>query len=152
MHYVTIDGKPRNEYTDDDWHEWNRTVVDEFRRNSGAVGGALTGAPILLLTTVGRRSGRLRMTPLTYLPDGGRMIVFASKGGSTQAPSWYLNLLSDPRATAELADKTVEVAATVLEGAEREQVWALQKKRYPVFAHYEQIAGREIPVVALSHA
>jgi deazaflavin-dependent oxidoreductase (nitroreductase family) len=147
---MTTEGKPRSEYSDDDWHQWNRSVVEEFRRNGGKVGGVLAGAPILLLTTVGRRSGRPRMTPLTYLPDGERMIVFASKGGSPQEPSWYRNLLSDPHATAELADRTVQVVAAVLEGAEREQLWALQKHRAPVFAHYEQTAGREIPVIALS--
>lgn len=147
---MTSEQKLRSEYTNEDWHDWNRTVVDDFRRNSGAVGGVLAGAPILLLTTTGRRTGLPRMTPLTYLRDEERMIVFASKGGSTRPPSWYLNLLSDPRATAELPDGASDVVATVLAGAERAELWARQKQEYPVFAHYEQVAGREIPVIALS--
>jgi deazaflavin-dependent oxidoreductase (nitroreductase family) len=149
---VTSEEKPRNEYTDEDWHEWNRKIVDEFRRNRGAVGGTLAGAPLLLLTTVGRRTGLPRMTPLTYLPDGQRMIVFASRGGSTRTPFWYFNLRSYPSAIAELPDETVEVEATVLAGKEREQRWTRQKQLYPVFSQYEQVAGREIPVVALSRA
>jgi deazaflavin-dependent oxidoreductase (nitroreductase family) len=149
---VTSEKKARNEYTDEDWHEWNRKIVDEFRRNRGAVGGTLAGAPLLLLTTVGRRTGLPRMTPLTYLPDGHRMIVFASRGGSTRTPFWYINLRSYPSAIAELPDETVEVEATVLAGKEREQLWTRQKQLYPVFSQYEQVAGREIPVVALSRA
>jgi deazaflavin-dependent oxidoreductase (nitroreductase family) len=146
--YVTSEQKPRSEYTNEDWHNWNRTVVDEFRRNGGTVSGALAGAPILLLTTTGRRTGLPRMAPLTYLRDEERMIVFASKGGSPRLPSWYLNLLADPRATAELPNGRHEVVATVLAGAERAELWARQKQEHPVFAHYEKIAGREIPVIA----
>src|SRR5436305_1644078 len=76
-----------------DANDWNTNVINEFRANSGAVGGPFKGAPMLLLHTVGAKSGSTRVNPLMYQPlDDGRVAVFASKGGAPTNPDWYHNL------------------------------------------------------------
>jgi deazaflavin-dependent oxidoreductase (nitroreductase family) len=92
--------------------DWNKQIIEEFRRNGGKVGGSFEGAPLLLLTTTGARSGMARTTPVMYLPDGDRMIVFASKAGASTNPDWYHNLVVHPKATVEVGSETFEAMAT----------------------------------------
>ena len=80
---------------------WNDDIIAEFRANQGKVGDKFEGAPILLLHTVGARSGLARINPMIYLPDGERMIVIASKWGSPGHPDWYHNLKAHPDVTVE---------------------------------------------------
>ncbi|MEA2209847.1 MAG: hypothetical protein QOF54_2324 [Solirubrobacteraceae bacterium] len=129
--------------------DFNRKVIDEFRANDGKVGGPFDGAPVLLLTSTGARSGERRTTPVMYLPDGDRMVIFASKGGSDANPAWYHNLRANPAATVEVGSETVEVEAIVTEGEERERLFRHQAELYPQFAEYERKTTRQIPVVAL---
>jgi deazaflavin-dependent oxidoreductase (nitroreductase family) len=133
-----------------DPNDWNAGIIEEFRANGGAVGGQFEGAPLLLLTTTGRRSGERRTSPMMYLDDGsGRWLVFASKAGMPTHPAWFLNLEADPRVTVEIGDRTVEASAVVLEGDERDRWFAEQARRYPGFAEYQAKTDRVIPVVAL---
>lgn len=132
-----------------DMNDFNRAIIEEFRANGGKVGGPFEGAPVLLLTTTGAKSGERRTTPVLYLPDGERMIVFASKAGAPTNPAWYHNLLANPTVTVELGDETVDVDAVVTTGSEREQLFDRQAGLYPQFAEYAQKTTRQIPVIAL---
>jgi deazaflavin-dependent oxidoreductase (nitroreductase family) len=129
--------------------DWNRAVIDEFRANGGKVGGQFAGAPLLILTTTGAKSGKQRTHPLVYLPDGDRLIVFASKGGAPTSPDWYHNLVANPTATVELGNETFDVKATVLTGEERDRIFAKQAEQMPGFAEYQAKTTRTIPVVVL---
>jgi deazaflavin-dependent oxidoreductase (nitroreductase family) len=132
--------------------DWNTQVIEEFRANEGKVGGGFAGAPLLLLHTRGRRSGQDRVHPMMYLPDGDRLLVFASKGGAPTHPEWYLNLVANPDVTVEVGTETFPAQATVLAGEERDRFYAEQARRYPGFAEYERNTTRVIPVVAITRS
>jgi deazaflavin-dependent oxidoreductase (nitroreductase family) len=129
--------------------DFNRKVIDEFRANEGKVGGPFEGAPVLLLTSTGAKSGEQRTTPVVYQQDGERMVIFASKAGAPENPAWFHNLRANPSATVEVGPDTVEVEAVVTDGDERERLFSKQKQLMPQFADYEQKTTRQIPVVAL---
>ncbi|MEU8242663.1 nitroreductase/quinone reductase family protein [Actinoplanes missouriensis] len=125
--------------------------MEEFRANNGVVGGMFAGARLLLLTTVGARSGRPHTVPLGYLPDGGeRVLVIASAGGSPRDPAWFHNLVAHPRVTVEDGAFTYEAAAAVLTGAERDTVFARAVEQDAGWERYERASGRVLPVVALT--
>jgi deazaflavin-dependent oxidoreductase (nitroreductase family) len=132
-------------------NDWNRAIIDEFRANGGKVGGQFAGAPLLLLTTTGAKSGKPRVAPVMYLADGDHLYVFASKAGAPTHPDWYHNLVANPVATVEVGTDRYDVKATPLEGEARDRVFALQAERYPGFKEYEEKTKgtRTIPVVAL---
>ena len=129
--------------------DFNRKVIDEFRTNEGKVGGPFEGAPVLLLTSTGAKSGERRTTPVVYQPDGDRMVIFASKAGAPENPAWYHNLRANSTATVEVGNDTVEVEAVITDGDERERLFSKQKVLMPQFADYEKKTERQIPVVAL---
>lgn len=130
-------------------NDWNEQIIAEFRANEGKVGGMFEGAPMVLLTSTGAKSGKPHTTPLMYLPDGDRVVIFASKGGAPTNPQWFANLVANPDATAEVGVEKFAVKAVVTEGDERNRLFEEQKKRYPQFAEYEKSTPRTIPVVAL---
>lgn len=132
-----------------DMDDFNRAIIEEFRANDGKVGGPFEGAPVLLLTATGAKSGERRTTPVVYLQDGDRMVIFASKGGAPNNPGWYHNLRVNPSATVEVGSEKVDVDAVVTEGEERERLFRRQAEIFPQFADYEQKTTRQIPVVAL---
>jgi deazaflavin-dependent oxidoreductase (nitroreductase family) len=129
---------------------WNSNIIEEFRATGGKPGGMWEGRPLLLLTTTGAKSGQHHTTPTMYLPDSNRLIVFASKGGASTNPDWYLNLVAHPEVTVEVGNESYEAIATVLNGEERDQLFAKQAKLYPMFAGYQEKTSRKIPVIALS--
>lgn len=129
--------------------DWNKAIIDEFRAHGGKVGGRFEGRPLLLLHSVGARTGNRRVNPLAYQDLGGRYAVFASKGGAPTNPDWYYNLVANPRASVEVGTDTFNVIARVARGQERERIWTAQKQRMPGFADYERKTKREIPVVIL---
>jgi deazaflavin-dependent oxidoreductase (nitroreductase family) len=133
-----------------DPNDFNNKVIAEFRANEGRVGGPFEGAPVLLLSTIGAKSGERRTTPVVYLPDGERMVIFASKAGAPTHPAWYHNLLANPTATVEVGSETVEVTAAVTSGEERDQLYTRQAAVMPQFNDYEQKTDRVIPVLALA--
>jgi deazaflavin-dependent oxidoreductase (nitroreductase family) len=128
---------------------FNTKIIREFRENDGKVGGPFEGAPVLLLTSTGARSGQERVNPMMYLRDGTRLVVFASKAGAPTNPDWYHNLVAHPDASVEVGAERFSVRATVLSGAERDSLYAQQAKLYPGFAEYEAKTTRTIPVIAL---
>ena len=130
-------------------NDWNEKIIEEFRANEGRVGGPFEGAPMVLVTSTGEKTGKPRTNPLMYLPDGDRVVIFASYGGAPENPQWFNNLVANPEATAEVGTETFKVRAVVTEGEERDRLFEEQKKRYPQFAEYETKTDRKIPVVAL---
>ena len=130
--------------------DWNSATIKEFRENSGKVGGMFEGAPLLLLTTKGAKSGMTRVNPMMYRADGDRMFVFASKGGAPTNPDWYHNVVANPDVTVEVGTETFPVHATVVTGKERDEIYAKQASLYPFFAEYQEKITRKIPVVALA--
>ncbi|NJP90952.1 nitroreductase family deazaflavin-dependent oxidoreductase [Nonomuraea sp. FMUSA5-5] len=130
--------------------DFNQQIIDEFRANKGQVGGPFEGARLILLTTTGARSGAPHTVPLGYLPDGDRILVIASAGGSPRHPAWYHNLRADPRATVETGIFTYQAKAVALEGEERERVFARAVELDAGWAAYEKKSGRTLPVVALT--
>lgn len=134
-------------------NDWNQQIIDEFRANGGEVGGDFTGAPLLLIHTVGARSGQERINPVMYQDLGeGRVAVFASKAGAPTNPDWYHNLVANPAVSAEIGTGTKEFRARTASPAEREPIWSRQKQAFPGFADYEAKTDREIPVVVLEPA
>jgi deazaflavin-dependent oxidoreductase (nitroreductase family) len=129
--------------------EFNRRNIEEFRANHGRLGGQFEGAPVLLLHSTGARSGEERVSPMMYLADGERYLVFASAAGADRNPAWYWNLVAHPDARIEVGDDSVDVHAVELHGAERDAKYAIQAQRYPGFAEYERKTSRKIPVLAL---
>ncbi len=132
--------------------DWNDKIIAEFRANGGQVGGHFAGQPLLLLHTVGAKSGLPRVNPVMYQRVDGGYAVFASKAGAPTSPDWYHNLLAHPRVQAEIGTETVELVARVATDDERERIWSAQKAAYPFFAEYEQKTTRRIPVVVLEPA
>lgn len=131
---------------------WNQQIIEEFRANGGKVGGQFEGAPLLLLTTTGARSGRPYTTPVMYLRDGDRYMVFASKGGAPTNPDWYHNLVAHRKAKVEVGTETFDVNAEEVTGEERDTLYRRQAEAYPGFAEYEKATTRKIPVIALTRA
>ncbi len=129
--------------------DWNTKIIEEFRANGGKVGGPFERSTLLLLTTTGAKSGKRRISPLVYLPDGDRYIIFASKAGLPTNPDWYHNLVAHPDVTIEVGTETFEARATVITGEERERLYARQIERSPAFGDYQAKTTRQIPVIAL---
>ena len=134
-----------------DMQDFNAKIIEEFRANQGVVGGQFEGAPLLLLTTTGAKSGQPRVNPLAALADDdGTLYIFASKGGAPTNPDWYYNLVANPDVQVEFGDETFTAVATVLTGAKRTEIFDRQKTLVPGFAAYEAGTTRVIPVVALT--
>ena len=127
------------------------TYIDRvlLRISRGRLGTSV-GEPLLLLTTTGARTGRRHTVPLLFLTDGDDIVLFASKGGATQHPSWYRNLKAHPRVSVAVRGATTEREAHEAEGETRERLWRRAVDYYPGYASYqERTDGREIPVLIL---
>jgi deazaflavin-dependent oxidoreductase (nitroreductase family) len=129
--------------------DFNQGIIEEFRANKGVVGGPFTGAPMVLLTTVGAKSGQKRVNPLASLPAGDVLYVFASKAGAPSNPAWYHNLLAHPEVEVEFGEDHFRARATPLSGEERDRIYAEQVKRMPGFGEYQEKTDRLIPVIEL---
>lgn len=132
-----------------DYQAFNQALIAEFRANGGKVGGQFAGRPLLLLSTVGARSGQTRTSPLAYTTDGERYVIIASKGGAPTHPDWYHNLVANPLVTVEVGTEQFQARATVAEGEERTRLFEQMAVQMPVFAEYQRKAERQIPVVVL---
>ena len=135
-----------------DMNDFNAQIIAEFRANDGVVGGPFEGATVLLLHTTGAKSGAERVNPVVARREGDDLCVFASKSGAPTNPDWFHNLVANPSVTAELGTDTFAATAEVLEGAERDRVFAAQAADYPNFAEYQTLTDRVIPVVRLVRA
>lgn len=148
-------GRPRPEGLDAPWVRkalvaMSKTIVFLYRSSGGRLGKIwLRGAPLCLLTTTGRRTGKARTVPLIYLDDGGRHVVVACHGGLPGMPQWYLNLRANPNAALQVGTRTQPVAARTVEGDERAALWPRLVQVFPDYADHERWEGRELPVVSL---
>jgi deazaflavin-dependent oxidoreductase (nitroreductase family) len=134
--------------------EWNDKVIKEFRDNNGVVGGGFAGAHLLLLTTVGAKSGEKRTSPMMYFPNGDTRIVVASKAGADNNPHWYHNLIKDASVHVEASiDGGIEeydaVASPMPENL-RAAKFAEIGASNPGFAEYQMKTERKIPLVVLN--
>jgi len=128
----------------------NQQIIDEFRANRGQVGGQFAGARLLLLTTTGVGSGAPLTVPLGYLPDGERILIIASAFGGPEDPEWFHNLQANPRVRVDLGIFSYAADATVLDGVERDQLFARAVEADPGWGDYQAKAKRPLPVVALT--
>ena len=133
-----------------DTQAFNKAIIDEFRANKGVVGGQFAGAPLLLLSTTGAKSGLARVNPLVYLADGDRQIIVASFAGAPTSPPWYHNLLANPEVGVEMGSENFKASAGVLDEPERTELYAKMVEIMPVFSEYQSKTTRVIPVIALT--
>ena len=132
---------------------FSRLHVFLYRASGGRIGGHLRRtAPVLLLTTTGRKSGKLRTTPLLYVQDDGRYVIIASVGGAPKHPAWYLNLQASSSATIQIGRRRISVTAVTASAEERARLWQLAGQMYPGYDGYQAKTSREIPVVVLTPA
>jgi len=122
--------------------------VPVYRLSRGRLMNKVGRAPVLLLTTTGRRSGQTRTAPVVFGHDGERVVVIGSNAGNSE-PGWSHNLRANPEAAIEIGPKRSEVRARVAEGEERDRLWKAMNAQYEGFDHYRERAGREIPVFVL---
>jgi deazaflavin-dependent oxidoreductase (nitroreductase family) len=120
-----------------------------YRATGGKLFGRMGKSPILLLNTVGRKTGRKRTSPLLYVMDGEDFVIIASKGGAAAHPAWYLNLRANPEATVEIGDHEVQVEAEVADPEEKARLWQKMVEMYPAYDDYQRKTGREIPLLIL---
>jgi F420H(2)-dependent quinone reductase len=118
-----------------------------YRRSNGKLGGTFQKAPVALLTTTGRKTGKPRVSPLLYLRDGDRVILGASRAGSDKHPLWYLNLKADPKVSLQIKDEVLRLRARDATAEERKDYWPKLVAMYPNFENYQSWTHRVIPVV-----
>ncbi len=123
--------------------------VPLYRASRGRLFGKIGHAPVLLLTSTGRRSGQQRTAPVLYLAEGERLVVIGSNAGNQRAPAWALNLQANPDAEVELRGERRRVRARVAEGEERTELWRKMNEQYGGFEDYSARTARDIPVFAL---
>ncbi|MGQ0832016.1 MAG: nitroreductase family deazaflavin-dependent oxidoreductase [Microthrixaceae bacterium] len=134
-------------------NDFNQGIIDEFRASGGTVTGIFEGAPMVLITHTGAKTGQRRTTPLVHTIDGDRVVIIASMGGAPTHPAWFHNIKANPRVTVELGTETFEADATIYEdGPEHDRLYAQQAALMPNFAEYQAKTERVIPVVALTRA
>jgi deazaflavin-dependent oxidoreductase (nitroreductase family) len=123
--------------------------VPMYRLTRGRFGGRIGEAPVLLLTTTGRKSGQPRTAPVVYLADGDRFVVIGSNAGNDKVPAWSLNLKATPEAEVEVGPRRIAVRARVAEGEERAELWRRSNEQYAGFDDYEARTGRDIALFVL---
>lgn len=123
--------------------------VPLYRLSGGRIGGKVGRAPVLLLTTIGRKSGEPRTAPVLYLAEGEHFILINTNGGNAKIPAWSLNLKANPEATVEVGRKRQTVRARIAEGEERTELWRKSNEQYAGFDDYEAKLNREISVFVL---
>jgi len=126
--------------------------VPVYRLTRGRLMGKVGSAPVLLLTTTGRRSGQRRTAPVVYVPYGERLIVIGSNAGNLRTPAWSLNLRANPDAEVEVRGSRRRVRARVVEGEERAACWRAANAAYGGFDDYEARTARDISVFVLEPA
>ena len=140
---MTFDG----EYGASTW-DWVAEQVEDYEGSNGAKGATLrdTGMPIIILTTVGHKSGLVRKVPLMRVERDGEYAIIASKGGAPEQPGWYHNLVANPNILLQDGPEPYETVVRLVTGAEREDWWELSESIFPPYKDYKQKTDREIPV------
>ena len=131
-------------------NDFNKQVIAEFRANEGKVGGYFANSTLVLLHTIGARSGLERVNPLICAEDNNRLVIVASKAGAPSHPHWYYNLVANPEVTVEYGAEQFRAQATVTEEPERTRLYQKMAASFPAFTEYEKKANRIIPVITLT--
>jgi len=124
--------------------------VSLYRLTNGAIGAGAAGQSFLILTTVGRKSGKKRDTPLFYFRDEDRFIIIASNGGTPKHPIWWLNLQTNPRATVQVNKRIIPITAKKADAEESKRLWLVIASKYQNFVAYQKRTTREIPIIILT--
>ncbi len=140
----------RDRNTTNDRTTWNQKIIDEFRSNNGKVGGRFENSTLLILHTIGAKSGKERVNPVAYVKDGDQLVIIASKGGAPDNPDWYYNLRANPRVTVEVGTDKFQAQAEQVSEPERSRLYQKMVDMMPGFAEYEQKTDRVIPVIKLT--
>jgi len=127
----------------------NGVHVALYRRSKGKFANKIANMPILLITTMGRKSGKPHTNPVVFLKEGQDYLVSASTGGMDWHPGWYFNLKNKPEAKIQIGDRTLTVKAVIAEGEERIRLYDKFKAASSNFVKYEKGTSREIPVIRL---
>ncbi|GAA2539995.1 F420H(2)-dependent quinone reductase [Winogradskya consettensis] len=130
--------------------DWAREQAEKFESSNGAQAGDLRGMPIILLTSVGARSGKLRKTPLMRVEHNGEYAVVASLGGAPKHPVWYWNLAKNPHVELQDGAEKHDYEARELSGDERAVWWERAVAAYPPYEEYQTKTDRIIPVFVLT--
>lgn len=123
--------------------------VPIYRLTRGRVMGKVGQAPVLLLTSIGRRSGQPRTAPVLFLADGECVVVIGSNAGNTRAPAWSHNLKANPDCEVQIRGERRDVCARVAEGEERTELWRKMNEQYAGFEDYDERTSRDIGVFVL---
>jgi F420H(2)-dependent quinone reductase len=127
-----------------------RKQAELFERSRGAEANTLRGRPIVLLTSVGAKTGKLRKTPLMRVEHDGEYAVVASMGGAPEHPVWYYNLVANPMVELQDGSVTKDYLSRIVTGAERDAWWERAVETWPAYADYAKRTDREIPVFVLT--
>ncbi len=131
------------------WERFTGAHTSVYKLSRGRIGGTAYGAPVALVESVGRKSGKRRTHPLIARDDGDNLVVVASKGGIDRHPAWYLNLMANPETTAWWRGRKRRVRAREAQGSERERLWERMVEVYRPYASYQRRTDRQIPVIVL---
>lgn len=133
-----------------DPNNWNENVINEFRANAGKVGGPFEGMTLLLLHTIGAKSGEERVNPVACVADGESLVIIASKGGAPTNPDWYYNILAEPLVTVEVGTEKFKAKAVPAPEPDRTRLFNRMVEKAPGFADYQKKTTRVIPVIVLT--
>lgn len=123
--------------------------VPLYRLSGGRIGGRVNRAPVLLLTTTGRKSGQKRTAPVLYLADGENVVVINTNAGNARVPAWSLNLQAEPKAEIEIGRERRLVRARIAEGEDRVELWRKHNEQYAGFDDYQEKLSRDALVIVL---
>jgi deazaflavin-dependent oxidoreductase (nitroreductase family) len=126
-----------------------RTQVADYETTDGVEGGTLEGKPVVILTSLGAKSKKVRKNPVMRMVEGEKYVVVASAGGAPQHPSWYANLVAHPLVRVQDGKTIGVLRAREVHGDEKAHYWTVAESFWPHFPEYRQRAGREIPVLVL---
>jgi deazaflavin-dependent oxidoreductase (nitroreductase family) len=129
--------------------DWNKAISEEFRANAGKVGGPFAGKTLLILHTIGAKSGQKHVNPVAYIADGDRFVIIASKGGAPTNPDWFFNLAANPAVEVEVGTEHFAARASIAGEPERTRLYGKMVEMMPGFAEYQKKTTRVIPVVIL---
>ena len=132
--------------------QWVRDQVQEYESSGGTAGTTLRGVPVIILTTKGAKSGKVRKTPLMRVEHDGRYAVVASKGGAPTNPVWYFNVVADPHVELQDGPMKADMIAREVTGDEKATWWQRAVAAWPDYAGYQEKTDRQIPVFVLEPA
>jgi deazaflavin-dependent oxidoreductase (nitroreductase family) len=126
-----------------------KVQIAVFRLTHGRLMASMRGMPVLLLTTIGRKTGKKRITPLMYIKNGDDYVITASNNGRDQHPAWFYNLQADPQVFIDLPGQQIMADSAIASEEEREKLWPILVSQAPFFDNYRKGTSRSIPMVKL---